>query len=300
MVAARVLLFAVVATAAAVEEKKAHVSLRPKGWKANHAKPLLLNKEPELPATAPASKISTHPTVSMLTPPWRAPLPPPPPLTVEQPPLPPPLTIEQPPLPPPVLVAHTSESVATAPETRAVAQAEGQTQSGGTKVEQLARQLTEVKQRRTNVEMLQTTLASEVALLRESIQLRKVSGSSRGRQAAVQQVKQSEQIVKDTSAMLREGRAHAAENAKIVLQQAAQIRAALDALETEAKSQVDAFTSSKSIPPPAPPAAPPAVVAEPVVAARQTIKKAATRAEVDGVDGVDEDLVDVDEDLDTK
>jgi len=107
----------------------------------------------------------------------------------------------------------------------------------------LQRELAEVRQNRANVRELQQALAAQVALLRESTALQRVSTSAHGRVAAMKQVQKSEQLVKDTSAMLKESRAAASESARNVLSEVAEVRATLDLLSTEARAQLQAFAS---------------------------------------------------------
>lgn len=108
----------------------------------------------------------------------------------------------------------------------------------------LRQELTEMKQRRVNIASLQQALAADVALLRESASLQRVSSNQRDKAVAAQQVRQSEQIVKDTGAMLRESRMAALKDAQAVLRDQSQLQQALEALKTEAAEQLQAFSSS--------------------------------------------------------
>ncbi|CAK0805630.1 unnamed protein product, partial [Prorocentrum cordatum] len=78
----------------------------------------------------------------------------------------------------------------------AIKGAAGLAASMATGVSQLHQELAEVKQHRINVKQLQEALAADVALLRESTVLEKLSTSRRGRQVAELQLKKSEQLVK--------------------------------------------------------------------------------------------------------
>lgn len=108
----------------------------------------------------------------------------------------------------------------------------------------LKKELAEMKQRRVNINSLQQALAADVALLRESAALQRVSSSQEDRAVAAQQVRQSEQIVKDTGAMLRESRMAAMKDAQAVLRDQSALQTALEAVKTEAAEQLQAFQST--------------------------------------------------------
>merc|ERR1719253_1005110 len=101
--------------------------------------------------------------------------------------------------------------------------------------------LAELAQRRTNVEQLKHALAAEVALLRESTTLTRVSKSRRGREEAEQQVRQSEDLVKQTEGMVKDGRKAAEEGARAVLHEVKDVKTALDAMENEAQQQLKLY-----------------------------------------------------------
>lgn len=108
----------------------------------------------------------------------------------------------------------------------------------------LKRELKEVEQSRANIRELQQALASQVALLRESTALERASTSARGRAAATRQVRKSEQLVKDTSAMLKESREDAADSARAVLRETAEVRTMLNTLSTEARGALQSFAAA--------------------------------------------------------
>jgi len=110
--------------------------------------------------------------------------------------------------------------------------------SGEAMVTELEQELKEVKQHRTNIAQMQQALTADVALLRESSALQRVSATRHSRKAAQLQVRRSEQLVKDLSAMLRDSRADAVEDAKTMLNEATEVREAADVLATEASAQL--------------------------------------------------------------
>lgn len=143
---------------------------------------------------------------------------------------------------------------------------------------QLKQELSEAQQRRANVGQLEKALAADIALLREGTALRKVSVSKRGRAAAEKQVRESEHVVKDTEGMLRESREAAAEDARAMLREAAEVRAAAEGLANEAKEQLHLFAiSSKPVKGDAEAPAPKEVAAAPKEASKK--KKAASDIE---------------------
>lgn len=131
---------------------------------------------------------------------------------------------------------------------------------------QLHQELAEVRQHRFNVKQLQEALAADVALLRESTTLEKVSVSRRSRANAELQLKKSEQLVKDTSSMLRDTRSEAFSDAQGVLKQVVMLQQALDALKAEAVDQVKLFGAAAAAGP-----APAAQKPIPVVQAKTAV-----------------------------
>jgi len=80
-----------------------------------------------------------------------------------------------------------------------------------------------------NVMQIQHALSAEVALLRESTAIQRAAKSRHTRGVAEQQVRQSEQIVKDTGAMLRESRWAALRDAQAVMRDQGELQQALEA-----------------------------------------------------------------------
>lgn len=118
--------------------------------------------------------------------------------------------------------------------------------AGGTSssmLKSLHQELAEMKQRRVNIASLQQALSADVSLLRESAALQRLSSNQRDRVVAEQQVRQSEEIVKDTGAMLRESRLAALKDAQAVLRDQSDLQAALESLKAEAAEQLQAFES---------------------------------------------------------
>merc|ERR1719330_1676843 len=113
--------------------------------------------------------------------------------------------------------------------------------AGRSVVAQLRQELQEVKQHRANIVQMQQALSADAALLRESSILQRSAATPRGRTAAQMQLRKTEQIVKDLSAMLRESRMSAMLDAKTMLGQATEVRAAADALAAEASAQLRAL-----------------------------------------------------------
>lgn len=108
-------------------------------------------------------------------------------------------------------------------------------------VKQLEDDLVEVKQMHVNVLAVEHTLAADVSLLRESATLQKMSSSPEGRAAALQQVRQTERIVKETEAMVVKSRQNAVARAHKALQEATEVQKAADALTAEAHAQLKAL-----------------------------------------------------------
>jgi len=169
--------------------------------------------------------------------------------------------LSAPPLPPPAHAVASKRKAAhaaapQAPEVEAASQVEvlsdtptkletATPDAASGAVKHFNQKLFEVKQRRANVVQMQQALSAEVALLRESTALQKASESQHSREEANKQIKKTEQLVKDTTAMLRESRAEAVEDAKQVLQEVSETQSALDALQKEATAQLKTLASSK-------------------------------------------------------
>lgn len=115
-------------------------------------------------------------------------------------------------------------------------------ETGAAMVSQLQQELKEVKQKRMNIIQMQKALTADVALLRESSALQRVSATRHSRIAAQIQVRKTEQLVKDLSSMLRDSRLDAIDNAKTLLHDANQVRAAADALASEATAQLHSLS----------------------------------------------------------
>jgi len=133
-------------------------------------------------------------------------------------------------------------------------------------LKQLRDGLVEMRQMHTNVMTVEKTLAADVHLLRESAKLQKMSRSAKARKSALQQVRQTEQLVKVTEAMVVQSRANAVERAQEALSEARQVQKAADALSDEAQAQLrDMEPKSAAAPQSAKLEAPPqpAIVAKP-------------------------------------
>jgi len=113
-------------------------------------------------------------------------------------------------------------------------------------VKQLEDDLVEVKQMHANVLAVEQTLAADVSLLRESATLQKMSSSPEARAAALQQVRQTERIVKDTEAMVVKSRLNAVSRAHEALREATEVQKAADALSAEARAQLRAMKSKSA------------------------------------------------------
>jgi len=116
--------------------------------------------------------------------------------------------------------------------------------SGQAMVAELRQEIKEVKQHRTNIVQLQQALTADVALLRESSALQRVSATRHSKNVAKAQVRKSEQVVKEMSAMLRDSKREAAEDTKSLLAEATDVRAAADALAAEATAQLHLLSGS--------------------------------------------------------
>merc|ERR1719183_3095851 len=91
-------------------------------------------------------------------------------------------------------------------------------------VKELEADLAEVKQMHQNVAAVERTLTADVALLRETASLQRMSGSAQARNAANVQLHQAEQLVKATEAMVIKSRGDAEDRAKAALQEATEVQ----------------------------------------------------------------------------
>jgi hypothetical protein len=107
-------------------------------------------------------------------------------------------------------------------------------------VKQLWSDLAEVKQMRKNVVAVEKTLAADVALLRETATLQKMSKTAQARSAASTQLHEATRLVKETEAMVRKSREDAEDRARAALHEATEVRNAASALITEANREVKA------------------------------------------------------------
>ena len=95
--------------------------------------------------------------------------------------------------------------------------------------------------RHVNIAKVQASLAAEVSLLREGTTMQRVARSAHARTAAGAQVRQSEAVVKEMSAMLEQARADAAEDANHALRVATEVRQVSDSLKDEASAELKAL-----------------------------------------------------------
>jgi hypothetical protein len=142
----------------------------------------------------------------------------------------------------------------------------------------LNKEMEELKESRTNIGQLEDALRADVSLLRESAKMQRVAHSRRGREAAAKQTKRSEQLVKVTSAMIKESRASSALEARRALRHSAGAKAAAEALEVEAQADLKNLE---------PGAGAPVAAAAPVVA--EEASPAAPAVEKEVVDVKDDD-----------
>lgn len=123
---------------------------------------------------------------------------------------------------------------------------------------QMRQQVRQAKQQRANIVSLEEALTADVALLRESGTLQKVATSVRARAAAQAQVRKTEDLVKDVSAMLKSTRAAAVQDARRMLQDSQEVKAVADEMRQEAQEELSLLGSAH----PAKPAAAPAKAAD--------------------------------------
>jgi len=107
-------------------------------------------------------------------------------------------------------------------------------------VKQLWSDLAEVKQMRKNVVVVEKTLAADVALLRETATLQKMSKTAQARKAASTQLHEATRLVKETEALVRKSREDAEDRARAALHEATEVQNAASALITEASREVKA------------------------------------------------------------
>merc|ERR1719343_26943 len=98
--------------------------------------------------------------------------------------------------------------------------------------------LAQMNAERDNINQLKQALGADVALLRESSQLAKVAMSAASKTAAIQQVKKTDQVVRDLSGILRNSRASALQTARSMLRRADNLGLAAKTLHAEAKKQL--------------------------------------------------------------
>lgn len=136
-------------------------------------------------------------------------------------------------------------------------------------------------------------LTANVALLRESSSLARVSTSPRKRAAAQLQVREAEKVVRELSAMLKGSRAAAYDDARHLLREAHSVRVEADEVATEAEAQVRllASTAPRKARAPAPeasaPGAPASAAAKPPATAAKAKAAAKPHAESDDDDDSD-------------
>jgi len=111
-------------------------------------------------------------------------------------------------------------------------------------VKDLKNELLEVKQMRANVGAVESTLAQEVSLLRETASLQRLSKSARASATTQLQLHETEKFVQSTEAMVVQSRNNAVERARAVLDEALEVKKAADALSTEAKMELKVLGSA--------------------------------------------------------
>mmetsp|Transcript_166935 Transcript_166935/g.535910 ORF Transcript_166935/g.535910 Transcript_166935/m.535910 type:complete len:285 (+) Transcript_166935:78-932(+) len=130
-------------------------------------------------------------------------------------------------------------------------------------VAEVKEEVQEAKVQRANIAELEQALKANVALLRESSVLQRMSQTPRTRKAAMVQVRRAEQVVKDVGSILKGSRSAAVQEAQGMLRQADEVAAAAAELRAAAHAQLRLLGAAA-----APPAA--AEVA-PVLAAPEVV-----------------------------
>mmetsp|Transcript_81321 Transcript_81321/g.206567 ORF Transcript_81321/g.206567 Transcript_81321/m.206567 type:complete len:285 (+) Transcript_81321:99-953(+) len=105
-------------------------------------------------------------------------------------------------------------------------------------VAEVKEEVQEAKVQRTNIAELEQALKANVALLRESSVLQRLSQTPRTRKAAMVQVRRAEQVVKDVGSILKGSRAAAVQEAQGMLRQADEVAAAAAELRAAAHAQL--------------------------------------------------------------
>eukprot|EP00746_Dinoflagellata_sp_MGD_P160553 gnl/MRDRNA2_/MRDRNA2_87376_c0_seq1.p1 gnl/MRDRNA2_/MRDRNA2_87376_c0~~gnl/MRDRNA2_/MRDRNA2_87376_c0_seq1.p1 ORF type:complete len:228 (+),score=76.48 gnl/MRDRNA2_/MRDRNA2_87376_c0_seq1:95-778(+) len=96
--------------------------------------------------------------------------------------------------------------------------------------------LAELKERRDNIKHLEVTVAQEKTMLEEGRQMHSAASTRRGKATFEQQVKNSEQIFKDTTNMLSASREEAASASKALLSEMAQSKKLIQKIQSEARA----------------------------------------------------------------
>eukprot|EP00927_Polykrikos_kofoidii_P015316 TRINITY_DN1678_c0_g1_i6.p1 TRINITY_DN1678_c0_g1~~TRINITY_DN1678_c0_g1_i6.p1 ORF type:complete len:276 (-),score=61.45 TRINITY_DN1678_c0_g1_i6:144-971(-) len=104
----------------------------------------------------------------------------------------------------------------------------------------------EVRQNAANVGQLRSALKAEVALLRESVSLKRAARTRASRKAAERQVRQTELLVKEMGKMLEESRKAATDVARSALKQAEAARDVAQNLAGEASSDLQELTKQEA------------------------------------------------------
>jgi len=130
-------------------------------------------------------------------------------------------------------------------------------------VVEVKEEVQEAKVQRANIAELEQALKANVALLRESSVLQRMSQTPRTRKAAMVQVRRAEQVVKDVGSILKGSRAAAVQEAQGMLRQADEVAAAAAELSAAAHAQLRLLGAA---------AAPPAATeVAPVLAAPEVV-----------------------------
>lgn len=108
--------------------------------------------------------------------------------------------------------------------------------------QQLQEELVEMKERQVQIGQLREGLRADVALLKETTMLKRVSLTEDGRRSAEDQLIQAAQLVKRTEGMLQEIQQGSADTSQVMIKEASRVRSIADALSSEASEQLRLFS----------------------------------------------------------
>eukprot|EP00927_Polykrikos_kofoidii_P015314 TRINITY_DN1678_c0_g1_i4.p1 TRINITY_DN1678_c0_g1~~TRINITY_DN1678_c0_g1_i4.p1 ORF type:complete len:289 (-),score=59.89 TRINITY_DN1678_c0_g1_i4:144-1010(-) len=155
-------------------------------------------------------------------------------------------TVQTPPAAPMALLAHRLRKQRVRADAEAANETANSDSGNPDAVVVLGQIGDEVRQNAANVGQLRSALKAEVALLRESVSLKRAARTRASRKAAERQVRQTELLVKEMGKMLEESRKAATDVARSALKQAEAARDVAQNLAGEASSDLQELTKQEA------------------------------------------------------